>query len=133
MDHVDKLDGLNLVTQITICVPLSDDNYNNTYMIVNIEKNSITEFPLRDRTFDMYPDVKHLSQNISISGSGICRSYDHSRRVSEDEINSVDLDMMPGFRLTWKYSKQLEPHSKYLNTTYLPWMNYNSKNKQFIR
>ena len=124
---------------------LSLNQLHNTSIILNIEKNSITKFPKKEwmsiNTFQLiHTDVKHFSQNISIAdiapkwfNDGFCVSVFMIRSVSKDEINSVDLDMMPGFRLTWKYSKQLEPHSKYLNTTYLPWMNYNSKNKQFIR
>ena len=61
-------------------------------------------------------------------------------------MDSVDLDMMPGFRLSWKYSKQLEPDSIHLgqaaDKTNEPFMSgqgfsqfklYNPRNKEFVR
>ena len=33
----------------------------------------------------------------------------YERDVSEDDINQMNLDMMPGFRLTWSYNKQHKP------------------------
>ena len=40
------------------------------------------------------------------------------REVSADEINNMDLDMMPGFRFTWHYNKHVEPENIYSRYTY---------------
>ena len=36
----------------------------------------------------------------------------------------MDIDMMPGFRLTWNYNKHIEPEAKYSSWTVT---------KQFVR
>ena len=71
---------------------------------------------------DIDADLTHWSKNV------IGRSYSYrielDRKVSADDINNMDLDMMPGFRLTWNYNKHVEPETGYGSRTVT---------KQFVR
>merc|ERR1712012_812631 len=77
---------------------------------------------------DMYneaidADLTYLFENIS---AGSSNSYIISlhRQVSADDLYNIDLDMMPGFRLTWNYNKHIEPVADYSSLTLT---------KQFVR
>ena len=37
----------------------------------------------------------------------------HTRTVSNDSINLVEMDMMPGFKFTWNYDNQPVAYTKY--------------------
>ena len=37
------------------------------------------------------------------------------REVSQNDIRNMKLDLMPGFRFTWSYDKQIEQEAKYVN------------------
>ena len=37
----------------------------------------------------------------------------HDRFVPEEDIRNMKFEMMPGFRFTWNYDKQLEPEARY--------------------
>ena len=44
------------------------------------------------------------------------------RKVTKEDIDTLDLDVMPGFELTWHYTKHVENNPKYTD-----------ENKDFIR
>ena len=53
-------------------------------------------------------------------------AFMHERSISEDEINSITPDMMPGFRLTWSYNEELVPDDWFKNDN-------RYMNKEFVR
>ena len=65
--------------------------------------------------------------NLVVTDSAPSRDYYHirlDRKVSADDIRNMDLDLMPGFRFTWKYDKHVKPEAKYSDE---------DKTKQFVR
>ena len=67
-------------------------------------------------------DLTHWREHITAPSS--IHAISLNRKVSIDDIHNADLDMMPGFRLTWNYSKHLKPEDKYSSLTLT---------KQFVR
>ena len=52
------------------------------------------------------PDTS-LSRAVSPPGS--YKWYALQRKITEDGVNDLQVDLMPGFRLTWHYNKDIDP------------------------
>ena len=108
-------------------VPPSVKGDRNTTIMLNIQKKSM-EAVKDQMTFvyfaDLHADLTHWSKNITAPNPR--RYYDIylDREVPTNDIENMDLDMMPGFRLTWKYDKDVEPEPIFSNQ---------EKTKQFNR
>ena len=91
----------------------------NTSFLVNVE----TEFQenevmiLGQKLIDA--DEKVWRVNISsseIKQDRLCNwNSCYIIRHERNEINSMDKIKMPGFRIIWKYNKDLEPDSNFIN------------------
>ena len=67
-------------------------------------------------------DLTNWSKNITAPSESYIIQLD--RKVTADDLYNSNLDIMPGFRLTWNYNKHVEPVAKYRSKV---------KNKQFVR
>ena len=98
----------------------------NTTLMFDIKKETMKEVSDNDEMrigwTDIDADLTHWSKNISPPAYSYVISLD--RRVSADDINNMNLDMMPGFRLTWNYNKHVEPEDTFSSET---------ATKQFVR
>ena len=56
-------------------------------------------------------DLTNWSENILVRENSYVIIL--IRKVTADVINNMDLDRMPGFRLTWRYNKGIEPDDAY--------------------
>ena len=86
---------------------------NNTSLHINIEKNLVQGV---DRFYDRYENpVSTLNRTITIPYSSSMPWYTISlkRKISEDNIKDVKMDIMPRFRFSWHYSDFLSPHPYY--------------------
>ena len=102
------------------------DNRNITLML-NVQKNTMQEVSENDRmiftyylsmdfnpiTVDIEAELKHWSRNVSMLSNYAIKL---DRKVSLDEIRNVELDVMPGFVLSWNYDKWIKPVAKYGGT-----------------
>ena len=63
---------------------------------------------------DLEADQTHWSKNITAPKSThYIITFD--RKVLADDIDNLDLDVMPGFRFAWKYIGHVKPWAKYRN------------------
>ena len=116
-----------IYVKINVYIPQNVRGDKNTTIMFKIIKETMKEVNRNDnmrfagRTIDA--DLTHWSKDITAPSKS---SYYIllSRKVSADDMRYMDLDMMPGFRLTWNYNKQLKPEAKYSS-----W----EKTKQFVR
>ena len=90
-----------------------------TILMFDIKKKTMKEVSDNDQMrFDysdyIDADLTHWSKNITDpSRSRSSYKIRLDRKISADEINNVDLDMMPGFTLTWNYNNYVELWSRY--------------------
>ena len=121
---VQKADiDINMNIYIRIYVPNSVMDDKDVKMTFDIHKNTMKKISgydymnMNDDDGDIHidGDLTHWSKTITnpISKDGYIVGY--HRQVSQDDIKSMNLEMMPGFRLTWYYNKQVEPEAKYSN------------------
>ena len=128
----EKVDA-NIYIIIYIKVPPKLVANNNSTLLLNIEKRTIKEANDQDRIAfdcDYYCSTKiyfdadstHWIKNIT----PIPKSADIvlDRKVSQDDIRNMKLEMMPGFRFVWNFDTKIEPETKYKNY---------STTKQFVR
>ena len=105
-DNVDE----SIYIKITVFnAPFSN---NGTSIMFNIEKNTILELSDSDRMSfdgDIPADKMNFSKKFSPPKNKTIFRLD--RRVSIDSINNMIT--MPGFRLTWKYNKEVEDWHKW--------------------
>jgi len=99
----------------------------NTTIIFNIEKRTMKEVSDNDNIRNVNNDVidadlNYWSENITAPTADYHIKL--NRKVTADDIYNMDPDMMPGFRLTWNYNRNIEPVDIYSNLT---------KTKQFVR
>ena len=125
--HAANLD-LNHFMQVKIYIPTTATD-SNTVLMIYIEKNSITQFINGDVLYTwpggrMNPYITNWSRNFSINDLTKDDKDDRyyfkislKRDISEDEMNSIDLEMMPGFRVTWNIHGLLELKAEYSNLT----------------
>ena len=110
---------MNRNIYIHIYVPTSVMVDKDVKMMFDIHKNTMKKISGYDymnmNDIDIDGDLTHWSKTITnpISKDGYMVGY--YRQVSQDDIKFMKLDMMPGFRLTWYYNKQVEPEAKYSN------------------
>ena len=71
---------------------------------------------------DIDADLRHWSKNITDFTGWSSFWITLRRKVSREDIDTLDLDVMPGFELTWHYTKHVENNPKYTD-----------ENKDFIR
>ena len=121
-----KADG-NINLQIEVNVPPSVMGDQNTTLMFDIKKETMKEVSDNDRMYisgvgDIDADLPHWTKNITAPSSYYIIKLD--RRVSANDINNVDLDMMPGFKLTWYYGTHIEPKESFSSETVT---------KQFVR
>ena len=123
---VNKVDG-NILIQIFVHIPTrSVKGDNNVTLMVEVNKRTMKDVSDDDQlkfnfsTID--PDELHWSKSIT-KPSGFSQ-IKLDRKVSADDIKNIEFDYMPGFRLTWKYNKQVEPENTYSNRI---------DTKQFVR
>jgi len=94
-------------------------------LMLNVDKITMKEVYYNDQmTFDCYnckteyidADVTNWTKNITAPNPKNGYYYiGHVRTVHRDDIKRMKLDLMPGFRLTWKYNEQIETEAKYVN------------------
>ena len=88
--------------------PSNYKDHNNITLYIEVEKNiqqELDEF-YSDNELDT---VSTLNRTESPPGS--FKWYVLRRDISEDAVKDLQMDHMPGFRLTWYYNQELEPHS----------------------
>ena len=109
-----KVDGYIQIT-IIVYVPQSPKVDQNTTLMFDINKNTMEGVRDNDWMMAVYDiidaDLTHWRKNISVSSSYYNIILD--RKVSANDIDNMDLDVMPGFRFTWNYDKNVEPWTKY--------------------
>ena len=107
-------------------------------LMLNIEKNTMKYNSDKDMMFygvcgsncygykksEIDADITHWRKNITASSSGEFYYIELDRKVLADKVRNVDLDLMPGFTLTWKYKEMIEPNPKFSN---------DGKTKLFVR
>ena len=105
-----KVEG-NIDARIYVHVPPSVRG--NVQLMLNIEKITMKDISDDGKVYlYIYPfgftdvDLTHWYKNITAPNPSQGFYYIHlKRKVSSDDIQNMDLDVMPGFRFTWKYSK----------------------------
>ena len=74
---------------------------NNITLYINVEKNLVQEFD------DFYSSIgSTISKEFSPPGS--LKWYALTRKISFGDLNQIQMDSMPGFRLIWYYNKVLD-------------------------
>ena len=131
--EADKVDGRILI-KIYVSVPPSLIGDTNVTLMLEITKRTMKEVSDNDlMTFDcsdcttinIDADLRKWTKNITAPNPEYGYYFIKlDRKVSQDDIKNIDLDMMPGFRFTWNYTRVVDPKSIYSNQ---------DKNKQFVR
>ena len=105
-----------VVVYVTVPPRVAGDD--NITLMLNLEKRTVKEFQFHDVITNSGKAVDanqtRWSKNISN-----CEGYDFQklaleRDLSADDVKKINLDLMPGFRFTWTYDKQLEQHQNLL-------------------
>ena len=97
----------NFKYTITIRPPTNNQSIGNLSLFINVESNMMEGF---DKFWsDNEIPVTTLHRNITPSGANLF--YIFERKISEDELNDIHMDSMPGFRITWHYNKLVQPPS----------------------
>ena len=122
---VDKVDE-NIFYYIHVGIPKSDKN---TQLLYNIDRKTIYQYGENDKTFVgmvgyLKKDLEHFNKNITNPHASGWIWLNHNRDLTKDDIKSLDLKSMPGFRFTWKYDRKIRDWKKFENETF---------NKQFKR
>ena len=123
----DKVNG-NIRIQIYVNIPKSVKGNQNITLMFDINKKTMKE--VHDILSepgtgdgDLVADLTHWSKNITApTSTHYIITLD--RRVLADDLKNLDLDIMPGFRFTWNYTKHVKPIAKYSK---------NVLTKQFVR
>ena len=89
---------------IRIYPPSKYKKNKNITIHINIENNLLQEYDKVTCSPDIYT---RLSRAISPPGS--YKYYVLNRKISEDGVSDLQIDLMPGFRLTWHYNIELDP------------------------
>ena len=109
----DKVDG-HVKLAIFVFVPPYLKRDKNVSLMFDIKKNTMMEVSdndqiLTDIVDDIDANVTHLSKNFTAPSPNLNQMYFQlSRTVPEEEISKMELDSMPGFKLTWKYNKHVD-------------------------
>ena len=84
---------------------------NGTTLQIDIDKNTMEEFSDNDYMkfedgIDTVIDADQMNESIIISDPDDSYNVTLDRYVSKEDINSIDSDFMPGFRLTWFHHEE---------------------------
>ena len=107
----------SIYISIYVNVPPSVKGDNNVTLMFDINKRTMGDndriLYWRDKIDD---DLTHWSKQVTApdTRADYYKIY-LDRKVSADEIKDMKLDMMPGFRLTWKYNTKIEHEARYRN------------------
>ena len=106
---------------INIGPPLQQKDNPNITLYIEVEKNILGTF---DTFFSSSEDsVTTLLKELSPPKSG--HSYLLSRKISPEEINELQENLMPGFRLKWYYNEVLYP-DKFQSVSIYQFSRYNT-------
>ena len=113
VDNIEK----DFKYEVKIYPPRRYENNTNITLYINVEKNTVLEFD----KFWSDNESHVLSLNRTITPPGLHKGYALTRRMSEDDISELQMDLMPGFRLTWNYNQELKPtkHESELSSYFL--------------
>ena len=85
-------------------------------LYINVEKNILRGFDAL--YYDKRYSVSTISRNITITPAVGSTVYALQRKISEDEMEDVKMDLMPGFRLKWNYSEEVKLDRGDITITY---------------
>ena len=115
----EMVDG-SIYIYMRVYYPASVIDDKNAIAIYNIEKTTMIGISGNDdlsfvktRTKLIDPDLTHFSINITAPFS--FNDIKLNRRVTANDINALELEQMPGFRVTWNFNKRVDSESKYRN------------------
>ena len=92
----------NFKVQASILPPSQYQEDSNITLYVNVEKNLVQEFD----DFWSVGSTSTISKEFSPPGSW--KWYTLERKISVGDLNQIQMDSMPGFRLIWYYNKVLD-------------------------
>ena len=75
---------------------------NNITLYINVEKNLMQEFE------KFYGDNYISTESREFSPPGSWKTYVLTRKISVGDLNQIQMDSMPGFRLIWYYNKVID-------------------------
>ena len=116
---------------MTFIVPDELKHDANYTLFLKIEKEPLDSTGVKEKmkfgimsTID--PKLRHFTKNITKSTSRISNSYliRFERGFSEDDLNIVQADLMPGFKINWYFNKHLDSPNLFKNY---------GRNKEFVR
>ena len=109
--NADKVDG-SIYVRIGIDFPKSAIRGNTTAQ-VDIEKEIMTEFNKFDVMRVYY--LETIDADLSYWSKNFTRSFKIylDRQLSKADFQNLGLDLMPGFRMRWKFFHEVENQSKY--------------------
>ena len=117
--------------KVYIHPPSNYEDNSNITLYISIYKNIQPELDMFYSN-DELTGVTILKRTESPPGSW--KSYSLRREISEDALQDLQMDLMPGFRLTWHYSEELEPDSlSPLSHQYQYRARHTQRTNQFLR
>ena len=123
---IDKIED-NILINIEVHVPESVKDEGNSTLMFHLNKITMKE---RSENDQMSMDDTFIESNLTKWKTNITAPFDDyfdislDRKVSVDETKDMNLHMMPGFTLSWKYDKHVEPVAIYSDEDNM---------KQFVR
>ena len=114
---VDKVET-ELLISVSVYPPASVKNNKNVTLHFEVEKLSLTDLSSGEdklRVGSVNVDTTHGSYNYTAQESDLYAIY-LQRKVLPVDVRKQQLNLMPGFKITWHYSgMEVEPEAKYLN------------------
>ena len=109
--NVDKIDGF-IYIYIRVEAPSSVKGDENITLMFDMTKETIKFFSYLDKIVGLDGPINtdHWSRNITAPDTERGYPFTLDRTVSKDAIRN---DMMPGFRLSWKYNIEPVPEAGY--------------------
>ena len=108
-----------------IIPPVNYKDNSNITLYIKVEKNIQPEL---DQFWSDIEDTEVITLNRTEAPPGSQKGYVLRREISEDAVKDLQMDLMPGFRLTWYYNQQLEPDSVLLWNS-----RYGERGRRFYR
>ena len=117
----DKVDG-NIKIDVQVTAPDSVRHDDSVTLMFSLDKLSIKDFGKKEEMiFELIPidaDLTHFHKNYTDKSTRF--SLILTRKLSKEDISNIELDTMPGFRLTWNYDQLVGPglneYSSFSNT-----------------
>ena len=108
----DKVD-CDICIALIVNVPTSVVGDNNVTFMFDVSKRTMKDVNDNDKMqveyMNMAADQTHKSLNITAPSASYYFRLD--RKVTQDDITNMKLDRMPGFRLSWKYDREIQPEA----------------------